>query len=130
MEELTELVSKIPKLKKPNDPYGETELQVLYWVGQLREFAALAAEDNRRSFADSLASLDAAVGRHGGDAQRFYEEGRAKSRAVRDDFEKRIGSAESDAVAAKLNIERRAVTQYVNLPNDQCVQQILAGLDD
>ena len=79
VEELTKLVSKIPKPKKPNDSYQESELQVLSWAGQLREFATIAAEEGKRPSADSLASLDAAVAKHGPEAVSSYEEGRTKS---------------------------------------------------
>ena len=64
-------------------------------------------------------TLDAAVAKHGPDAVRAYEEGRAKSQEVRDDFEKRIADAGSTADAKSLNIQRRNVVQFVHFPEDQ-----------
>ncbi len=129
LAELTELVSKVPRPKKPGDPYGEAELQVFYWVGQLREFAAVTVEEGKRPPADSLAALDAAVARHGPDAQRSYEEGREKSRAIDDEFNKKIAAAESEGAAIKMKYDRRSVVQFVDFPYVQAAQQILNGLD-
>ncbi|MBU4270547.1 MAG: serine/threonine protein kinase [Planctomycetes bacterium] len=129
VDELKELVSKVPPPKKSDETYPEAARQVFYWVGQLREYAAVAAEELRRPSAASLSALDAAVARAGAEAQRFYEQGRAKSREIHADFDKRIAAATSDADAAKLKIERRRIIHYVDFPYDRILRQILAGLD-
>ena len=79
IDELAELVAKIPKPKNPGDAYPENMQQLFTWAGQLRDFAAVAAEEGRRPSASTLAALDAAIAKHGPDAERLYEEGRAKS---------------------------------------------------
>ncbi len=129
VNELKELVSKVPPPKKPGQPYPQSARQVFYWVGQLREYAACAAEEIRRPSAAALAALDAAVARAGVEAQRFYDRGRAKSRDIHADFDKRIAAATSGAEAAKQKIERRRIIHYVDFPYDRILRQILAGLD-
>ena len=129
VDELAQLVAKIPDPKKPGDPYPEADRQAFYWAGQLREFAALADEEGRRPNADSLAALDAAVGRRGADAQHAYDEGRAKSRDRHDDFTKRIAETANEAVKSKLSLDRHTLSSYVNFPYTQAVQEILTGMD-
>jgi serine/threonine-protein kinase len=128
VEELTELLSKIPQPKNL-DPYSEAQQQVFSWAGQLREYAVLAVEPSRRPSAASLAALDAAVARHHVEGQRFYEEGQARSRAIHAEFERRISAAESEALAAKLKVERRGMLHYAEFPYNQSVQQVLGGLE-
>jgi eukaryotic-like serine/threonine-protein kinase len=130
IEKLAELVAKIPRPKKPSDSYADLDLQMFYWVGQLREFVAVATEDIPRPLADALAALDTAVGRHGPDAQRSYEDGRKKTQAVRDDFQKRIDDADSEAEAKLTQTHRKAMGQYVTFPYDQAVKRILDGLNE
>ena len=130
VEKLTELVAKIPRPKKPNDPYADLDLQMFYWVGQLREFVTVAAGDVPRPLVEAIDALDAAVVRHGLDGQRSYEEGRKKSRAVRDEFQKRIDEADNEAEAKLAGVHRKAIGQYVTFPYDQAVQRILVGLDE
>jgi hypothetical protein len=129
VDALAELVSKVPKPKKPSEAYPEPQQQVFLWAGQLREYVAMTLEKGGKSLADSLSSLDVAVARQNADARRLYEEGRAKSRAVHVDFERQIATAESAAVAASLRIEGRTVTRYVEFPYDEIVQQVLDGME-
>ncbi len=129
IEGLTDLISKTPQPAKPGEAYPDDIKQMFSWVGQLREFAAVSAEDARRPTAGALASLDAAVARHGADAQRSYEEGRAKSRGLDADFERRIAGSISDADAAKLKVERRRIVFYTNFPFDEAAREVLAGMD-
>jgi eukaryotic-like serine/threonine-protein kinase len=128
VDELTELVSKLPKPKKPNEPYAEADLQVFYWVGRLREFAAIIPDT--KPSPDSLDALDAAVGQHGPDAQKSYEEGRAKTRNVRDQIQKQIAEAKAEADAVMLKATSHNVDKYVQFPDKQAVQRILGGLDE
>ena len=129
VDELVELVSKISKPKKPNDPYLEAAQQMFHWAGQLREYAAVAAEEGGPPLDIALAALDAAIADHGEKSRQFYEAGRAKSLAVHRDFEKQIAAAASTSVSAKLKIERRQMARYVAFPYEQAVQQVLATLD-
>ena len=89
IEKLTELVGKIPKPKKPNDPYADVDLRTFYWIGQIREFISLTPEHVPESFAEAIDKLDAAVDRQLPDGKRSYEQGRKKSHDVYDDFQKR-----------------------------------------
>ena len=123
---LAELVAKVPK---PKMAYSEAQQQVFYWAGQLREYVALTLEKGNPSSTSSFSALDAAVAGQNADAQRLYEEGRAKSQAIHDDFERQIATAESASVAATLKMESHQATRYVEFPYDQTIQQILAGLD-
>ncbi len=126
---LAELVAAIPPPKKPGQPYTDALQQTFFWVGQLREFAAVAAEEPRRPSATALETLDAAIVRHGPDAQRFYEQGQAKSRQVAADFDRQIAAAVVEADAARLKVERHRLVHYADFPFDRTVREILAGLD-
>ena len=119
---LVELVSKAPKSKKSDSQ------QLFYWAGQLREYVALAVEEGRRSLDKPLSELDAAVAAQNAEAQRLYEEGRAKSRTIHADFQRKIAATESPANAAALKIESRQLIRYVDFPYDQTVQQVLDGM--
>jgi len=126
---LEELVAKTPVPKKPGESYPEDARRLFRWIGQLREFAAVAAVEPRRPSADVLASLDAAVEKHGDEARRAYKEGRDQSRAVSKDFDQKIADATTDADKIKYKIDRRQPVHYAVFPFDQFVRQICAGLD-
>lgn len=129
IEAIVELIPKVPDPKRPDDSYTGIEKQVFFWTGQLREYVVTAVEDGLRPSAGVLRSLDTAVARHGVNAQRLYEEGRAKSQAIYSDFGRQIAMAESEALVVKLKIERRRMVHYVQFPYKLHVQQIVAGLD-
>lgn len=129
IDELSALVARMPQPKTPDTPYSEEERQLFQWIGQLREYADHAVEKMRRPSSPSLSALDAVVAKAGTDAQRHYEQGRAKSRAIAADFDKRSAAAVSGADKAKLKIERRRMVHYVDFPYDPIVRRILAGLD-
>ncbi len=89
VNDLVELVAKIPKPEKPGASYPPQIQQLFTWIGQLREFAAAAEQEGNRPAADRLANLDAAVADRGAEAKRQYEEGRVR---VRRGFRGSIGS--------------------------------------
>ena len=133
MDMLADAVGRIPALKNPNGVYPETLEHIFRWIGQLREFAAtaaLASPGARRAPEDSLKALDAAIASRGGDAQRLYDEGRAKTQDKVADFDQQISDAKADeAKAATLRIHRWQLPNYAQFPFDDVVQQILGGLD-
>jgi len=129
IDELTALAAGFERRKTPPEPFSAEAGQLFDWIGQLREYAAVAAEELRRPSPTSLAALDAAVENIGPDALRHYEQGRAKSKSIADDFDKRAADATASADAAKLKIERRRLIHYADFPYDQAVRRILAGLD-
>jgi hypothetical protein len=130
---LSDAVARIPALKNADGAYPEALQHVFRWLGQLREFAATAAQASpgaRRAPEDSFKALDAAVASRNGDAQRFYDEGRAKSQEKVGDFDQQIANAKGDeAQAATLRIHRWQLPNYAQFPFDDVTQQILAGLD-
>lgn len=134
VETFAEAVARIPAVKDPNGVHPEVIQHTFRWIGQLREFAAtaaLASPQAIRAPEDSLKKLDAAVASRGGDAQRLYEEGRAKTQEVLEAFDQRISDAKSDeAQTAMLRIHRRQLPNYAQFPYDDMVQQVLAGLDN
>jgi len=130
MENLIELVGRIKPLKEPGETYPGFVERIFVWVGQLREFATTAAQEGRRPSEASVRSLDAAVAAHGSEAERLYEQGRARTRAKVLDFDKRIvGAVGDEATAGKYRIERRQLPHYATFPYDDASQSILAGLD-
>lgn len=125
---LTELVGKVPRPKKPGEPYP-AELQPIFtWVGRLREFAP-EADDRRALPPDLLQQVDAAVSAHGEPVEQLYQQGRQQARKVIEDFDARIASADSDALKGRLRIERRQLGSYAAFPFEAAVQSILAGLE-
>jgi len=130
---LADAVGRIPALKNPNGAYPEALEHTFRWIGQLREFAATAAVASpgaRRAPEDSFKALDAAIAGRGGDAQRLYDEGRAKAQEKVADFDQQISDAKADeAKAATLRIHRWQLPNYAQFPFDDAVQQILGGLD-
>lgn len=129
IDKLSELAAIIPPPKTPNASYTEDYPQLFEWIGRLREYAAEAPEELRRPSSISLSALDEAVAKAGADAQLAYKRGRAKSRAITADFDKRIAAATTGADTAKLKIERRRIVHYIDFPYDPVVRRILAGLD-
>ena len=61
VNDLVELVAKIPKPDKPARAYAPQIQQLFTWLGQLRQFAAAAEQEGNRPSAELLANLDAAV---------------------------------------------------------------------
>lgn len=128
VEELTELATMIPK-PKPGEALPEETRQVLDWIGQLREFAAVVPEGNWRAPERSCAKLDAAVAEHGDEAIRLYTRGRSRTKSTLNDYDRRISTAENEPTQKKLKIDRRTLKNYTQYPFDEIVQRILAGLD-
>jgi serine/threonine-protein kinase len=129
MNDLLELVGKLPKPDKAGAGYPEDIQQVFTWVGQLREFAASGEQEAYRPAAELLGNLDAAVAEHGDEAQRLYEAGRDHSRAKANKYDEQLAAAEDAALAAKLKVERHRLVHYADFPFNRYAQQILAGLD-
>lgn len=128
VEALTELTSRLPRPKKSGDPLPEEAQRLLVWVGQLREFAS-SVQDTRPVPDDSLKRLDDAVAACGDEAERLYEQGRAKTRSTAREFDKQHDAAADEATRLKLRVDRRQLFHYVSFPFDQAAQGILAGLD-
>ncbi len=127
--QLAELVGRIPVPQKETDGYDAHTLGLFTWVGRLREFAASAGSDTWQVPAETLDQLDAAVAQHGYDARQAFEQGRAAVKKVVADFDNRIATADTDATASRLRIDRRQLVHYASFPFDAEVARILAGLD-
>jgi serine/threonine-protein kinase len=131
MEELNELITKIPKLAAGEEKYPEESRWMFYWAGQLREFAgALVAEAGQPPPppADLLTALDAAVADHGAAAQNDYQLGRDKTKKKVADMDKRIASGEAGGDMLKIN--RRLVITFTDFPFAPAIKKILGGLDE
>jgi hypothetical protein len=129
IDELAELVSKIPKAEQPGRPLTDDASELLHWTGQLREFAATAVQQNYRPNAQALATVDKAVAKHGPEAVEAYRQGRQKTASVVQNYDKQIASAADTATAAKLRVERRLLVNYAEFPFQEMLRQILAGLN-
>lgn len=128
VQELAAFVARIPKPKPPAAGYSEDAKKMFYWTGQLREFAAMV-QDTRPVTDESLKRLDDAVAAHGEAAVRSYEEGRQKTKAGVQEFDKQLQNELSEAAKLKLRVERRQLPYYASFPFDDAARQILAGLD-
>jgi hypothetical protein len=128
VEELLDLVSKLPKPTGPGGASAAEAETLVSWIGQLREFAAVGDEKHSTPAA-ILDKLDAAVAAHGDAARKLYEQGRNQTREMVKQFEARIESAADEATRARLRIERRQVSSFVQFPYDAALADVLAGLD-
>jgi len=128
VSELAELAAKIPKPKKPGQPYPAELQEVLHGIGQLREFAAGVGEQ-RAGADEALQRLDAAVAAHGDAAAQPYSEGRAQTRFVLKQFDAQILAAPDQAKKSRLEIDRRTLSKYVAFPIEAATTAILEGLN-
>ena len=92
--------------------------------------AAAAVPKGARVPPEVLAKLDAALAGHGSDAQAHYEQGRAQTRSRIAEYDESIASAATEAVAARLRVDRQRLVNYVSFPFDEIAEQILARLNE
>ncbi len=129
VEALERLVEKLPRPQKAGEAIPQETTAMLQWVGQLREFATGAVEDNLQAPKAVLDKLDATVTALGAESRQFYEQGRARTRSGIEGFDKGITNATDEATRAKIRVERRQLSRYSSFPFDKAVQKILDGLD-
>lgn len=130
VRELTELVNRVPPLKKPGEAYPLDVQHVFYWAGQLREFAAAGALEARRASSETLAALDASVAARGTLAEQRYQQGRERSAKKMAEFDEQIASASAkDGSEDRYRIERRQLNRYAEFPFERLVRQVVEGLD-
>ena len=132
IDELSQMVSKIPPPKTPADLYPELTQRIFRWAGQLREFASMVPANQRPPSEDSLKALDAAVAERGADALRAYDQGREKTRGIDADYDSRINEADAAGdkpTAAKFKVERRQLSNYVTYPFDDGGKSVLSTVD-
>lgn len=129
VEELVQLVKRLPPPRRPSEPFPEDLRQVLRWIGMLREYAAGTAEEGRRPPEQTLTQLDSAAASLGVDASQQYQQGRDVALGVLQDFDKRIAAAGDDATLSKLRVERRQIGHYAPFPFDDATRRVLGGLD-
>jgi serine/threonine-protein kinase len=122
--DLAELVKRLPA-----GELSDSLRRAIPWVGRLREFAGAAVAPERRASGASLAALDAAVAKRGGEVARLYQEGRAATAAVIANFDRQAAAATPDE-QAKLSLERRHLRHYASFSCETAVQEVLAGLGD
>ena len=129
VDQLVELVARIPRPSDPAGPYPDEAAAIFRWAGQLREFADVAEREAYRPPTSALETLDAAVAAHGQEAGRSYREGRDQTRSIVQQFDQRI-LTEDEAAQARLRVERRQPRSYASFPYDEAAQKTLAGLDE
>jgi serine/threonine-protein kinase len=127
---LARLATAIHKPAEDDEPFPPDAARALVFAGQLREFAAASAEDKEHLPQDAIDKLDAAVAGLGDSAAQLYEQGRAMSRKIADDFDAKLADPNADeAKRAKLRIEHHLLNKYVPFPYEASVKSILDGLD-
>ncbi len=129
VEELAELMKRLPRPKKADEFYPEDVQQIARWVGQMREFAAGAADELRRPPETTLAQLDGVVAALGGELAQWYEQGRSLSRDVMHEFDRKMTESRDDATLSRLRVERRQIAHYAAFPFDSATRRILSGFD-
>jgi uncharacterized protein YukE len=83
----------------------------------------------RRASAASIAALDGAVAKRGGEVAKLFEEGRQAVRTVIANFDRQAAMGTADE-QAKLSLERRHLRHYASFSCETAVQEVLAGLGD
>jgi tRNA A-37 threonylcarbamoyl transferase component Bud32 len=129
IKSLERLVAKLPHGARADEAISPETKAILEWVGQLREFASDAVEDNLQPTEAALEKLDAAVDAIGAESRQLYEEGRKKTRTKIEEFDKGIANARDEATRARIRIERRQLPRYISFPFRQAVQTVLASMD-
>jgi hypothetical protein len=129
IEDLVELVGKLPRPETPAEPLSEVSQRVLPWAGRLREFAGTAVKGSRQPSGPALERLDDAVAALGDASELAYRKGRNQASTVRMEFDTRIQDAGDEATELRLGIERRNLAYYARFPVAEHVAEILAGLD-
>jgi serine/threonine-protein kinase len=124
---LTELVDKLSLLKPPSGTFSGTELQILKWVGQLREF--VAADQSASVNEDPLRQLDAKVNALGEQAVRLYESGREATRTVSNNYENRLETANPEQTQQLLRVFRGSVHHFATFPVAEAVQGVLTLIE-
>jgi len=129
VEELRDLIAVIPVPEGPAAAYAPEHRELFEWAGRLREFAALVPEPAWRPSESLLGEVDAAVGRHLGEALQLYTEGRNRTRNLVAEFDRRLSQAVTPAEGARLRAERRQLVRYAELSFDQLLDRILARME-
>jgi serine/threonine-protein kinase len=122
--DLAEAVKRLPAGDLP-----EPVRRAIPWIGRLREFAAAGVAPERRASAASIAALDGAVAKRGGEVAKLFEEGRQAVRTVIANFDRQAAMGTADE-QAKLSLERRHLRHYASFSCETAVQEVLAGLGD
>jgi len=122
--DLAEVVKRLPAGTLP-----DSIKRVIPWIGRLREFAASGVAPDRRPSAASVAALDAAVAKRGGEVAKLYGEGRQAVQAVIADFDRQAAMGTADE-QAKLSLERRHLRHYASFSCEAAVQEVLANMTD
>ncbi|MFZ5829361.1 MAG: protein kinase domain-containing protein [Planctomycetota bacterium] len=127
--ELAQMIESIEKPLDPNGTYPTEVLRAFQWAGQLREYAGGAVPKPYTPTDEMLAAVDAAVGKHDAAAMAAYEEGRKRTRAKLNEFDRRIATETDEATSKKYAIDRRQLVHYASFPYDQITAEIIAGMD-
>ena len=129
VQRLTELVARLPPPAKPGAGLTPRAQRLLVWTGQLREYAATAAMENRRPTPASLAALDAAVEKQGVDALQHYAQGRKLTTQRVAEYDEKLIAADDEALVAKAKIDRRQLPHYATFPYEEIMQGLLEQLE-
>ncbi len=112
-------------------PYEQAQAaRLLAWAGRLREFAAIAANEQYRPPAGVLEDLDAWAEKFPPEDQHAYAEGRQHVRARTQEFDKQIADEPDKSGMLKLQVSRRQMVNYVTFPLDAISKGILSRLDE
>ncbi|NQT16756.1 MAG: caspase family protein [Planctomycetes bacterium] len=129
VDELVELIARIPKPKSPDDAYSPEIAKIFQWAGKLREFVETAERESYRPPQETVGRVDQAVEALGPAARQHYEEGRDHARQTLQRFDQQI-LAGNEATQARLRMERRQPRSYAFFPYAEATKKILAGLDE
>ena len=131
MEELVALAAKIPKPERgtPSAATTAAAAEISQWMGQLRDFAAVAVREEDRPPSSLLESLDAAMTGHGEEIARHYQQGRDQTQAVIGRFHSDAEAADTAAAALRTKMEQHQLAHYAAFPFKSIAESCLATLD-
>jgi hypothetical protein len=129
VQELTNLVNKIPNPGKSNTPVVMPTPDPFEWAGQLRDYAIGVGEPSRQ-LTEAAAALDSAVAARGEQAALLYAKGCQHTREILAEFDRKIAEASEEAEIGTLKVKRRLLPNYADFPINQYKDQLLSHLDD
>ncbi|HWC90453.1 MAG TPA: hypothetical protein VG433_12385, partial [Pirellulales bacterium] len=104
--------------------------RLLGWAGRLREFAAIAANEQYRPPEGAFEELDAMAEKFPPDEAEAYAAGRKHVRDQARELDKQIAAEPDKSAMLKLQVSRRQLVNYATFPLDAAAKNILAHLDE
>lgn len=127
--DLIQLLTRLSAAKPKSFEHAQAA-RLLEWAGRLREFAAIAANEQFRPPVGVLEELDAVVEKFPPRARHDYAEGRKHVEKRVAEFDKQIADEPDKSGTLKVQVSRKQLVNYATFPLDAASKSILSRLDE